>query len=492
MAQYAPQARKRAVTHREQSGNIYWTQAEKKQVADEAFYRLQRDKSLSSIEAIEQAQRKTLPKNRQREGLTHIGFAKFKPWIEPLWHEIGEKQGKQANARVQAEQLFLTSPPEPQPAQEPAAPEPEAQNENEEMAANNPQEIQTVVGAALAAAMDKKGADKIATKPNPPGKHGGSRKMPEKITRWTNDERVWFITRVDALRAEDTMLSLTRAAHRANAEMPPERQRTSTDWSWANIAPWADSMLKIAKSERMAREHKAQQDAEAARQAAESAEARAKAEQAEIDAAIANNTEALEAREREIEARIDAEVEARVAAAEARMREQQVARPLEGIIQLFADRFAEVAVKSFAGAINRAVSDQMMAMRIDAAVPTPRVATPVEKAIAPPRERLPKVCVVGLINQQEQDVKRAFEDTIDFVFVKSQTQGGSGGHGGAGMLAKANSCDIVACMTDFVGHDVEWAAKKLNIPYYRVNGSVSGLKRWLTEWLTGGYSGNGG
>jgi hypothetical protein len=46
-------------------------------------------------------------------------------------------------------------------------------------------------------------------------------------------------------------------------------------------------------------------------------------------------------------------------------------------------------------------------------------------------------------------------------------------------------------MTDFIGHDVDRNLKGLSIPYYRVNGSVSGLKRWLTGWLTGDYSGNG-
>jgi len=104
---------------------------------------------------------------------------------------------------------------------------------------------------------------------------------------------------------------------------------------------------------------------------------------------------------------------------------------------------------------------------------------------APSRIRLPRVTVVGLIPQQERDVEAAFSGVIDFVFVKAQRTGG-GGHGGAGMLTKSASSDLVLCMTDFVGHDVEHSAKHLRVPFERINGSVSALKRWLTDWLATG------
>jgi hypothetical protein len=440
------------------------------------------------MDAIEQAQRKVLPKDRQREGLTHLGFGKFKNWIEPMWHEIGEKRGKQADAREKAEQLFLTKPSEAQPEQEPAVPEPAAEIENAEMAANNQQEIQTVVGTALAAAMQKNGVEKLEAKPNPPGKAGGVRRQ----VHWNEAEKRQVIERADYLMQQFAGMSASEATRKANLELPEERQRKPENLAWSMISAWAEPMMRLVKSERLAREHKAKEEAEAARREAIEAEARAKAEAETQEARDRAERGAVEAAQREIESRIDEEVAARVAAIEQRMRTEQVARPMESIIQMFTDRFAEVAVKAFAGSINRAIQDQMLAMRIDAAVPTPRAAVQVEKVIAPPRERLPKVLVVGLINQQEQDVKQAFADRIEFVFVKSQTQGGSGAHGGAGMLAKANSCDIVVTMADFIGHDVDRNLKGLSIPYYRVNGSVSGLKRWLTGWLTGEYSGNGG
>ncbi|MBC8721230.1 DUF2325 domain-containing protein [Paraburkholderia sp. 31.1] len=103
----------------------------------------------------------------------------------------------------------------------------------------------------------------------------------------------------------------------------------------------------------------------------------------------------------------------------------------------------------------------------------------------PPRTRLPRVCVVGLINQQERDVSTAFDGVIEFIFVKAQRTGG-GGHGGAGMLTRSASSDLVIAMTDFIGHDVEASAKHLHVPFERVTGSVSALKRWLTTWLSTG------
>ena len=102
----------------------------------------------------------------------------------------------------------------------------------------------------------------------------------------------------------------------------------------------------------------------------------------------------------------------------------------------------------------------------------------------PPKNRLPKICVVGLLNQQAEDAKRAFLGAVEFVFVKSQKQGGSGA-GGVGMVNAARTCDVAIAMTSFVGHDVDNKRKDLSCPFVRLNGSVSDLKRWVRSWLNG-------
>lgn len=111
---------------------------------------------------------------------------------------------------------------------------------------------------------------------------------------------------------------------------------------------------------------------------------------------------------------------------------------------------------------------------------------PAPKVPPPSRTRLPRVCVVGLINQQANDVMAAFEGAIEFIFVKSRQGGGGNSHGAPGMLTKGASADLVIAMTDWIDHDVQVASKHLHVPYEPVTGSVSALKRWLTDWLASG------
>ena len=112
--------------------------------------------------------------------------------------------------------------------------------------------------------------------------------------------------------------------------------------------------------------------------------------------------------------------------------------------------------------------------------------SPVPRVPPPSRTRLPRVCVVGLINQQANDVAAAFEGAIEFIFVKSRQGGGGNSHGAPGMLTKGASADLVIAMTDWIDHDVQVASKHLHVPYEPVSGSVSALKRWLTDWLASG------
>jgi hypothetical protein len=53
------------------------------------------------------------------------------------------------------------------------------------------------------------------------------------------------------------------------------------------------------------------------------------------------------------------------------------------------------------------------------------------------------------------------------------------------MLSRGAQADVVIQMSDFTGHDVDAASKHLDVPFVRVTGSVSALKRWLSHWLNG-------
>ncbi len=161
----------------------------------------------------------------------------------------------------------------------------------------------------------------------------------------------------------------------------------------------------------------------------------------------------------------------------------------ESSFEALLDALATKIGLQLADAVGQQIQETVMRQVIDTlqGLPLQAGALPegATRVHTPPRERRPRVTVVGLLNQQAEDVKHAFAQAIDFTFIKSQQVGGSGGHGGAGLLARGAQADVVIQMIDFTGHDVDAASKHLDVPFVRVNGSVSALKRWLSRWLNG-------
>lgn len=97
----------------------------------------------------------------------------------------------------------------------------------------------------------------------------------------------------------------------------------------------------------------------------------------------------------------------------------------------------------------------------------------------PPKERKPRITVLGLIGQQEQDVLHAWGQSIDFSFVRA------GPNMGPMALDKSRTADVVINMTRFTHHTVEQFTKQIDAPLVRLNGSVSSLKKWISDWVNG-------
>lgn len=100
----------------------------------------------------------------------------------------------------------------------------------------------------------------------------------------------------------------------------------------------------------------------------------------------------------------------------------------------------------------------------------------VNKVAIAPRDRKPRICVAGLMNQQINDVRREFGSLIDMSFVKSDKGSGSD-------VDAYRNMDVVICMTRFSSHAVEREAKSVGAPLVRITGAVSALKRWLRSWI---------
>ncbi|WP_439891570.1 hypothetical protein ACS7SF_02720 [Ralstonia sp. 25C] len=266
------------------------------------------------------------------------------------------------------------------------------------------------------------------------------------LVRWNNAERKQIARRMyHYMQAGETRLDALRAAVR---ELPKERQRTINTMSL--VGDWIDEALTEA----------------------------------------ARNFQSFKEREAIEQAQSEYLAQEQAAAVQRGIEERMTAMTLEDCVRMMAQKAVGLIVADIEKAVDKAISARIANMPGVMASPVLRASLGIQGVQAEnvrtvPRDHRPRVCVVGLLNQQEQDVKHAFGDALEFVFVKSQGTGGSGAHGGHGMLERGARCDLVISMVNFNGHDVDKAAKKLNVPFVRVNGSVSALKKWLTSWMNG-------
>lgn len=413
---------------------IFWNDDEKRKVAKESFLILNRNANLTNMEAIDAAQRKVLRPDRQRP-LGSVNFSKFRPWINPMWDEIGGTQEKQAEAKKNLGELFQPeSTPMAAEAQHVTPPAPPAFPPDHPAPPTN----LTVVGSTTPSETNEAGR--------------------KQTVHWRDDEKRTIAARVHYLtRHYHDMRPLEAVRKAVDTELPVERSRDIT--TWAQVEQWLDPMLAQLKIDEQLAELQAKEQREQERR-----------EQAEREALAQAEAERIEA---EVQERVEAAIQQRLAAIQP--------SGLEAIIGLFAQRFADTFVNATSVAVSKAVAQHIGNLTFGQ--PTKHE----EKLVTPSKTRLPKLCVVGLLNQQAEDVQKAFLGTAEFVFVKSHEEGG-GGHGGPGMLTKSASCDMVIAMVDHMGRDVEASAKHLKVPYHRLNGSASALKRFITAWLAGEYS----
>ena len=405
---------------------IIWTDEERRAVAREAF-RIASERSITQTRAVLQAQQ-ILPPERQRPAT----FAKAADltWLAALWTELKNEAAKKG-----AQDLF--------------EPTPNGGTENVPKA------------APLAEAIAE-----IATKPEPmpvqskpdqetsdaaPSSSEPSSKGDKPRIFWRDEEKRALIAKTREYMQRYPDMSKIEALRKAQGVvLKPDRQREGLT-GWTFVADWADPMLAQLEIDEQIAEHHAREQRDAEQRAEIERQARIAAE------------EAVRAERERVEAlRFESAVTARVDA-----------MGFDGLIQAFARKMARDVIEAmgdeFQNMLTRKVADAVNMQRDARQMPIPK-------------DRAPRVGVVGLLNQQEQDIKRAFQGAIDFVFVKAQAEGGSGA-GGVGMLASCKNCDIVIAMTDHIGHDVTNAMRKLGTDTKLLTGSASSLKRYLSAWL---------
>lgn len=96
----------------------------------------------------------------------------------------------------------------------------------------------------------------------------------------------------------------------------------------------------------------------------------------------------------------------------------------------------------------------------------------------PPRDR-PKVCVIGLMPTQEQDVLREFGEAMTFTFIQP-----SASSGGKRLADKLSGNDLIVIM-ERTGAWSRPDVKNSGVPFVMSPGAVSGLKNYLQLWFNG-------
>lgn len=409
---------------------IFWSDKEKRDVAAEALAITHANPGIHMVTAVERAQRKVVSTDRQRN-FNNSNAQKIGHWITPLWEEMRRQQ----RASISAHALFDARAPEA------AAP----------------------VAHANGVSID--------TRTLQPVEHAnGVTPKDRKVVFWKDDEKRAIVAKALELMARWPDMKKVDAFRKAQElVIPALRQRDIAGWSV--VAPWADPLMDEARQ-------KAEQDAIAGREARE---ARERAEHEAHELAQQERRDA-EARERaEAEAEIQHMIDARV---EAGIEQRLRSLPLETLIRTFATSIAREAVAAFGDELENSIMSRVVAAAAETVQRAETAPAPDEHLVMRPTNRLPRVGVVGLTRQQSDDVERAFRGRVEFVFVKTQEQGGHG-MGGHVMLDKCSHCDAVVAMLEHTAGDVPTMAKKLHVPFKQIAGSVSNLKRWLSDWLNG-------
>lgn len=437
---------------------IHWNDDEKQLLAAESFRIIQKETALSPLAAVSRAQQKVLPENRRRD----LHQNRSLNWLAPMWDQMRARDAalaRRALARTNAESLFM-----PLCDAAPSAPEAVAPVSVSEPVSGTPP---TDGNPPMTEPDDARPSSSEAASET---ENTQTASKPRTSVFWRDDEKqkVCARARSNLLRWPD-MKPLEAFRKAQDSELPDDRRRNLSTWDM--VRDWAEPMLdKLALDEQieLARQH---EENERLREAARA-----------------------EAAEREAE-RLRAEVEEkeRALAFETAVQTRMESLTLDDMFKAMARRMAREFVGAFSEQIETVFAKKMHSVLNEALGGPPLSGTPPVSDPEPPapvaiepKKHLPRVCVVGLLNKtQEDDVEKAFLGSVEFVFVKSQGTGGNGG-GGKGMLQKAQKCDVVVGMIDWAGHGVDEAAKKLHdIPYKRVAGSVSALKRWLHLWLDG-------
>jgi hypothetical protein len=397
---------------------VTWTAEEIEKVA-RASFGLRSAGSL--VEAVKRAQLEVLPPERHRQ----IRQEKdFQATIVPIWKTLKAEAAPAEPKVPEAPEAPVASLGEvsvervPEPAEdEPPAP-------GAEIVADEPS-----VSERLSEAAEEVNAGTRA-------EVDAEKKASRGMVRWDHEEKLLIARESKRLREGFSNMSELESIRKAIAySMPEARQRGIGTMSQVE---WITGLWQQIETEERAA--KAEQLAEAAReQAAQAQRAEAEAKRTEFD---------------------------------------PLSLSFETLIKAIGAKIAHQVI----GSIGEHLTETVM-QRIDEtlrqAIPQAPLPEGVTRLHAAPRNRKPRVLIVGLLNQQANDVEDAMNGLLHLDFVKAEHSDP------AALETKARNSDLTILMTRFISHKHQDAVKRVSDRVVYRNGSVSELKKWLTQWING-------
>lgn len=265
------------------------------------------------------------------------------------------------------------------------------------------------------------------------------------LIRYTADERHTIARESKRLLAGFEDMSRLEAIHKAiEYKMPPNRRRSITTFD--QVAWIADEWKTIEQQERaekMARE--AREQAAEAERIAEQSRIATEAARAEADAAKAVDPASL---------------------------------PFDTLIGAIGVKIAGMLLHSIGEHLQESIMQRVSEALGHVALNAPPILPEgVTRLHAAPRNRKPRVLIVGLLNQQEHDMTKAMGEFLSLDYAKSEHH--------KTLEDKARNADLVVLMTKFISHHHSETVHRVNEHVVFRNGGVSELKRWLTQWING-------
>lgn len=396
---------------------VRWTPEEMMTLAHETRRIRTADVGLTPLEAVRLAQKNVMPENRQRV----LDQTRQIEDITKLIRDMALKEG-----------IGRSAAPTHEPAPSPID------------AAQSLASTGFDAGGIAQALAKADAADADATASANLSPAGASAKRT--LIRYTADERRTIAVESKRLLAGFQDMSRLEAIRKAiEYTMPANRQRSIT--TFEQVGWIADEWKAIEQQERAEQKaREAHEHAQEAERAAERARIATEAARAEAEAAKAVDPASL---------------------------------PFDTLIEAIGVKVAGMLLRSIGEHLQESIMQRVTEALAHVTVNVPAAPLPegVTRLHSAPRHRKPRVLIVGLLNQQEQDMTRAMGELLTLDFAKSEHH--------KALEDKARNADLVVLMTKFISHSHTGIVQRVNEHIVFRNGGVSELKRWLTQWING-------